>query len=122
MADKSVIWNKTQGRCWYCGALLTPSMQRARATHPEPREFVIDHVIPKAKGGSEEIGNLVPCCYSCNATKGRKDVEDFREWQRRLANRAPRFSEEQIYYLSENGVRIPELSEYKFYFEKEGLK
>jgi 5-methylcytosine-specific restriction endonuclease McrA len=30
----------------------------------------IDHVIPRAQGGSDEADNLVVCCRSCNSRKG----------------------------------------------------
>lgn len=39
--------------CVYCG---------------EPSEHV-DHVIPRSRGGSDEIGNLVAACAVCNLTK-----------------------------------------------------
>lgn len=36
-----------------------------------------EHIIPVDKGGKYEIGNIVPACRSCNASKGKKD---FKEW------------------------------------------
>lgn len=32
--------------------------------------MTIDHVIPKVKGGSSELENLVPLCQPCNSAKG----------------------------------------------------
>lgn len=29
----------------------------------------IDHVVPLTKGGTHSIGNLAPCCRSCNSSK-----------------------------------------------------
>lgn len=37
----------------------------------------IDHVIPISRGGTHSIGNLLPLCKSCNASKGNKT---FTEW------------------------------------------
>lgn len=59
--------------CYYCGEELV-----------EPREIdpnfdfcgkdvrmmaTVDHVIPRSKGGKTNMDNLVPCCFTCNATK-----------------------------------------------------
>jgi 5-methylcytosine-specific restriction endonuclease McrA len=32
----------------------------------------IDHVIPLARGGAHELGNMVGACQSCNSSKGSK--------------------------------------------------
>ena len=40
--------------CFYCGSL---------------NHIQIDHVIPVSKGGRHSIGNIVPACRSCNASK-----------------------------------------------------
>ncbi len=29
-----------------------------------------DHVIPKARGGTDELSNLVDCCRRCNSARG----------------------------------------------------
>jgi hypothetical protein len=43
-------------RCFYCGE------QSAR--------YELDHVVPKARGGSDDIENRVLACPACNAAKG----------------------------------------------------
>lgn len=43
------------GRCAYCG---------------EVRPLTKDHVIPVSRGGRHAIGNILPACLSCNASKG----------------------------------------------------
>ena len=42
--------------CAYCGGLAT----------------TVDHVLPKAKGGSDDPGNLVAACARCNSRKGAR--------------------------------------------------
>jgi 5-methylcytosine-specific restriction endonuclease McrA len=42
--------------CIYCGKTKVP--------------FEVDHVIPRSRGGSNRISNLVLSCHDCNATKG----------------------------------------------------
>lgn len=49
------------GECAYCGA---PAQ-----TH--------DHVTPKSRGGTDDPGNIVPACWSCNTSKGRKTLEEW---------------------------------------------
>lgn len=37
----------------------------------------LDHVVPLARGGMHAIGNLVPCCSSCNSKKNARDPQDW---------------------------------------------
>ena len=53
-------WWKNQlgrGRCHYCGAEVPP------------RQLTMDHVVPLARGGRTEKGNVVPACKDCNSAK-----------------------------------------------------
>jgi hypothetical protein len=62
----------TDGRCFYCGLRTNPF-----AT------FCVDHVYPVARGGSNDIANLVPCCRRCNASKRDTLLDDWasnRKW------------------------------------------
>jgi 5-methylcytosine-specific restriction endonuclease McrA len=36
--------------------------------------FTVDHVVPRAYGGSDSIGNLTFACQSCNSMKGDKSA------------------------------------------------
>ena len=58
------------GRCHYCGAEVPP------------RELTMDHVVPVARGGRTEKGNVVPCCKDCNS---RKQSLLPLEWEEHLA-------------------------------------
>lgn len=49
-------------QCFYCGD---------DASH-------VDHQTPKARGGTDEIHNLVPACARCNVAKGMMTVEEWR--------------------------------------------
>lgn len=47
-------------KCAYCNEALG-------------RSATLDHVIPKAKGGTTDRRNLVPACLACNAHKQHHD-------------------------------------------------
>jgi 5-methylcytosine-specific restriction endonuclease McrA len=49
-------------KCAYCGRSDLP--------------LTIDHIIPKAKGGSESWENLVCACTNCNNRKGSRTPEE----------------------------------------------
>jgi hypothetical protein len=52
---------------------------------------VYDHVVPKARGGTDALSNRAPACDSCNRAKGGDSLADFlargmlsrAEWRRR---------------------------------------
>lgn len=39
----------------------------------------IDHVIPLARGGNHSIGNLLTLCLSCNASKGKRTMTEWKK-------------------------------------------
>jgi 5-methylcytosine-specific restriction endonuclease McrA len=53
-------WDRT---CVYCGAKDIP--------------LQVEHIHPRAKGGSNRLSNLTLSCEKCNVKKGTKDVKDF---------------------------------------------
>ena len=48
------------GRCEYCHAPQTACGYR----------FHLEHIVPSAEGGSDEIENLALACAACNLAKG----------------------------------------------------
>ena len=58
---KSFIFNRSNGKCVYCGAKATE----------------IDHVIPRANGGTNSVHNLVASCKSCNKMKSNLTLKEF---------------------------------------------
>ena len=53
-------WNR---RCAYCGATHMP--------------LEIEHIVPRANGGSDRVSNLTLACRPCNQRKGSRSIEEF---------------------------------------------
>ena len=45
-----------------------------------------ERLSPIARGGRHDIDNLAFAHLSCNASKGAKTLEEYREWQKRPDN------------------------------------
>lgn len=41
------------------------------------RQASIDHVVPRARGGSNAHTNLITCCVKCNARRNHRSVPEF---------------------------------------------
>lgn len=52
------IFRRDGGKCQYCGRVFPKS------------ELTIDHVVPRALGGTSKWGNVVCSCALCNRRKG----------------------------------------------------
>ena len=55
------------GRCALCGATKNE------------RPLDVDHIIPRSRGGKNELTNLQVLCSKCNRSKGNQDDTDFRQ-------------------------------------------
>lgn len=60
------VFKRAKDRCELCGI---PAGERA---------LQVDHIAPRAQGGSDELANLQALCYICNAMKADRDNTDFR--------------------------------------------
>lgn len=60
---REYLLNKWDRKCAYCGAENIP--------------FQIEHIHPKAKGGTNRVSNLCLACEPCNIKKGTQDIEVF---------------------------------------------
>ncbi|WP_341739551.1 MAG: RNA-guided endonuclease IscB [Microcoleus sp.] len=60
---REYLLNKWNRKCAYCEIENVP--------------LQVEHIYPKAKGGSNRISNLCLACEKCNQKKGTQDVEQF---------------------------------------------
>src|SRR5437588_7699217 len=54
---------KWQRTCAYCGAQEVP--------------LQVEHILARAKGGTDRLDNLGLACEPCNLAKGAQDIRDF---------------------------------------------
>lgn len=57
VAERTTIYNRNKGRCAICGRFVPYD------------EFTVDHIIPLAKGGNNDLNNLQCACKVCNLIK-----------------------------------------------------
>lgn len=55
--ERSAVYSKSEGHCAICGEFVPYT------------KYTIDHIIPLAKGGSNDISNLQCACGVCNRIK-----------------------------------------------------
>lgn len=60
------VLKRAKYRCELCGA------------HEDQIALHVDHIIPRAKGGSDDISNFQALCLTCNTNKRDTDDTDFR--------------------------------------------
>ncbi len=60
---REYLLEKWQRQCAYCGKENIP--------------LQIEHIVPRAKAGSNRVSNLCLACEKCNTAKGTKDIKDF---------------------------------------------
>jgi 5-methylcytosine-specific restriction endonuclease McrA len=60
---REYLWEKWERKCSYCGAENVP--------------LQVEHINPKANGGTNRISNLCLACEPCNIRKGTKSIEVF---------------------------------------------
>jgi hypothetical protein len=97
--------------CYYCGRAL--SLSGDKGLRP-----CRDHIISRAKGGTDDPANIVPCCRSCNSTKGAKTVDEARHWLKLAALGWPRFTVDQLEWLRQHDFDCSAYDEFQFWFER----
>lgn len=59
------VHQRDGGRCRYCAAPLAFE------------DMHVDHVVPVARGGRDNLSNLAAACAGCNLSKGAKTLEEW---------------------------------------------
>lgn len=64
-ALRSSIYERDRHRCFYCSRPLSI------------RNRVLDHVVPRTRGGDDSYRNLVACCLDCSSLKSNRSAAQF---------------------------------------------
>ncbi len=64
--NKRHLYGEQGGACNGCGE------------HFRPQNLEVDHIVPRAKGGTDHLGNLQLLCGHCNRVKGDRGMEYLR--------------------------------------------
>ena len=70
---RAYVFDRDGSRCVYCGK--------------KSARMELEHVRPRAAGGSNRVDNLVASCRACNVRKGNQPVEEFLADQPELLER-----------------------------------
>jgi 5-methylcytosine-specific restriction endonuclease McrA len=60
---REYLLEKFERKCFYCDKEGIP--------------LQVEHIVPKAKGGTNRVSNLTIACDKCNKRKGTKSIEEF---------------------------------------------
>lgn len=107
IVKRDAVFGKTNGRCWYCGAAISPV------------SMCIEHATPKSKGGSSKLDNLLPSCRSCNSQKYTKTIEEYRTWIEWVKVGSEPFTENQVAWLASHGITLPSRPRHAFWAERD---
>ncbi len=79
------IWNHRSKSAGYISGTLRYEVLKRSAFHCElcgisadRKALEVDHIVPRNKGGSDDLHNLQALCFSCNAMKRDRDDTDLR--------------------------------------------
>lgn len=73
--DLNKIYNKTDGYCHLCHRKISWSNYGFPWTRGA---WEVDHSVPKAFGGTDNMNNLFPACIECNRRKGANSTRSER--------------------------------------------
>lgn len=98
------LYNEMNGRCAYCGQKIDLS------------EMQVDHIIPRYRGGSNNLENLICSCRSCNHYKRAANLPEFR---RKIFTMIDRLKKDYVFKIAVRyGMITINKVDDNFYFER----
>ncbi len=120
---RRTIWNKSGGKCWYCGCDLSEKGWHADHFEPIRRDFkYISGVGFRTTGECDHPerdneDNKVPACASCNIQKSSNSLEGFRRSIQDFVNSLNSYHN-QYKFAKKYGLVQETNEKVQFWFEK----
>ena len=73
------VFEKTHGHCHFCGDRVVFEKRGIRRIHNLKGYWEVDHVVQRAKGGTNAIDNYLPACTQCNKLRWHRKGKNLRE-------------------------------------------
>lgn len=70
--ERRKVYKKYKGKCAYCGCNV--SINGGGDTF----KMHVDHIVPRAHGGADNVRNYNPSCKPCNILKRDYTIEKFK--------------------------------------------
>jgi diadenosine tetraphosphate (Ap4A) HIT family hydrolase len=84
---KKIFGHRTLARGVISGSIRYEVLKRAKTRcewcgiSNEERAIEVDHIVPRSKGGKDELNNFQALCYVCNTQKSNKDAINVRKYK-----------------------------------------
>lgn len=131
--QRKAVWEKSRGKCWYCGNDLPERgwhadhfwpviRQLTRVKNPPGSQFSHKYVCQGEmyRSANDHIDNMVPSCAPCNNFKHTYPVEFFRKELEDQVNRARKSS---VNFRNAERFGLIDVKPLKivFWFERQGI-
>jgi hypothetical protein len=73
-AKRLVVFEKSGGECGHCGKELSFNNRSRKGRGA----WEVEHLHPRAHGGTDHLNNLVAACWPCNIEKGTRSARAHR--------------------------------------------
>ena len=109
---RAMVYERDGRQCQYCGK---PNLSID--------EITLDHITPQVFGGAHSVDNLRVACKSCNSSRSKASIEDFRlQCTLRASGLLQTISTTQAKVLMERGIDLKLKPAHVFFFEQKEVE
>ena len=93
---RSYVFHRDGRKCAYCG-------------DTKAERYETDHIVPRSRGGTNRVSNLVVSCQDCNIEKGNQPVEEFLRHKPARLTKVRGVMRHRLADASQMNIIVPEL-------------